>query len=161
MSTQFSKPGLLAELIGRTQADLDALTFAQRETQAGATHAEAKSEGDKDTRAIEQEYLARGQAKRVEELRASLAALSLVDPRPLKPADAVASGALVTVEENGEQRRFFMAPEGGGTRLAGGRVQVVTPKSPLGEALLGARAGDDCQVLVAGKLLELEVVGVE
>lgn len=159
--TQISKPGLLAELVARTKADLDALETAQRETQAGATHAEAKSEGDKDTRAIEQEYLARGQAKRVEELRASLAALQVLDPRPFKPTDAVAAGALVTLAENGQERRFFMAPEGGGTRLAGGRVQVVTPKSPLGEALLGAHAGDDCSVLVAGKMLEMEVVSVE
>lgn len=159
--TKFSKDGLLAELIGRTQADLDALETAQREAQAGATHAEAKAESDKDTRAVEQSYLARGQAKRVEELRAALAALKAVELRPFKPNDAVAVGALVTLDGDGEPRRFFVAPEGGGTRLAGGRVQVVTPKSPLGEALIGSRPGDDCSVMVAGKLLELELTAVE
>ena len=45
-----------------TAADLATLEKAQHATQAAATHEEAKPENDKDTRALEQSYLARGQA---------------------------------------------------------------------------------------------------
>lgn len=143
------------------QADLEALERAQREAQAGATHEEAKAEGDKDTRAVEQTYLARGQAQRVEELRAALAALRAMPLRDFAPGAPAALGALVTLDDDGELRRFFIAPESGGTRLAGGRVQVVTPKSPLGEALVGGRAGEDCSLFVGGKLRDLDIVSVE
>lgn len=161
MTTKLSKAGLHGELVARMQADLDALERAQREAQAGATHEEAKAEGDKDTRAVEQTYLARGQAQRVEELRASLAALRAMPLREFAAGDPVAIGAVVTLDDDGEHRRFFIAPESGGTRLAGGRVQVVTPKSPLGEALVGGRAGEDCSLIVGGKVRDLEIVSVE
>jgi len=42
---------------------------AQRTVVEGATHEENKPENDKDTRALEQSYLARGQAQRVVELQ--------------------------------------------------------------------------------------------
>ena len=40
--------------------------------------------------------------------------------------EVVAIGALVTVEEDDAERRFFVAPHGGGLELAGG-IAVVTP----------------------------------
>jgi transcription elongation GreA/GreB family factor len=38
---------------------------------------------------------------------------------------------------------------------------VVTPRSPLGVALLGRRAGDVCEFSAGGRLRELEVSRVE
>ena len=65
-----------------------------------------------------------------------------------------------TTDEDGERALFWIAPHGGGTRLAEGAVQVVTPKSPLGRALLGANAGDECEVPRAGKPRVLGIVSV-
>jgi transcription elongation GreA/GreB family factor len=45
---------------------------------------------------------------------------------------------------------LFIAPHGGGLRLATGE-QVVTPASPLGKALIGKLAGDDCELVLAGR----------
>ena len=47
------------------------------------------------------------------------------------------------------------------TGARSGAVQVVTPRSPLGLALLGKRAGDDGVVTVAGKVRELSIVSVQ
>jgi transcription elongation GreA/GreB family factor len=44
--------------------------------------------------------------------------------------------------------------------LADGSVQVVTPRSPLGQALVGKRAGDECLVVVAGRERALTVLSV-
>jgi transcription elongation GreA/GreB family factor len=38
---------------------------------------------------------------------------------------------------------------------------VVTPQSPLGAALLGKRAGDECEVVLAGRTREIVVAAVE
>jgi transcription elongation GreA/GreB family factor len=154
------KEALKAELLALLAADLDTAERAYNATKAGATHEEAKPENDKDTRALEQSYLARGQAARIEELRAGLADLTALAVRSFDGAPA-AIGALVTVDQDGEESSLLLAPAAGGARLAGGSVQVVTPKSPLGSAILGARAGDDVDVVLAGKTRTLTVVRVE
>jgi transcription elongation GreA/GreB family factor len=143
------KAELAAELVRVLRDALAVAEAAHATAIEGMTHSEAKSESDKDTRAIEQSYVARGQAMRVEELRAGLAD---VEKMASAPAAMIASGALVTVQdEDGAEHRYLVAPSGGGTALAGGRVQVVTPRSPLGRALCGKRSGDDVDVNIAGK----------
>jgi transcription elongation GreA/GreB family factor len=39
-------------------------------------------------------------------------------------------------------------------------VQVVTPKSPLGAALVGKQEGDTCEVLLAGRARELTIASI-
>ena len=131
--------------MAQLEAALAAATAAHQATVEGATHAESRAESDKDTRALEQTYLARGQALRVAELQAALTDLAAWRPRRFAAADAVALGAVVTVDEVGARRVLFLAPAGGGNTLAGD-VQVVTPHSPLGRALLGKQAGDDVEL---------------
>jgi transcription elongation GreA/GreB family factor len=155
-----SKPALKEELIRLLGAELETLERAQQAAREGATHEEAKPENDKDTRALEQSYLARGQALRVDELRAGLAEVQQMPLRAFGEGQPAALGALITAEERDETLVLLLAPHGGGTRIGGGTVQVVTPKSPLGRALLGKRAGDDCEVLLAGKTRELTIVGL-
>lgn len=156
-----NKSALKEELIGVITADLETLERAHQATMAGATHEQAKPENDKDTRALEQSYLARGQAKRTEELRDGLASIQRMDVEAFAADKAVDVGALVTAEEGVRTVRFLIALHGGGTRLSKGTVQVVTPRSPLGEALLGKKVGDSCEVLTGGARRELELVGIE
>jgi hypothetical protein len=66
-----TKSTLKQELVALLAADLETAERAQQAAREGATHEEAKPENDKDTRALEQSYVARGQAKRVEELGGS------------------------------------------------------------------------------------------
>jgi transcription elongation GreA/GreB family factor len=155
------KSALKDELMRLVAADLASLERAHRATVEGATHEQAKPENDKDTRALEQSYLARGQAKRAEELRDGLAAIRGMELEAFTEDQPVGMGALVTAAEAKRKVRLFIAPHGGGTRLAKGAVQVVTPRSPLGEALIGKRVGDDCEVLTGGNRREMELVGIE
>jgi transcription elongation GreA/GreB family factor len=67
----------------------------------------------------------------------------------------------VAAEEDDDTLLWLLAPSGGGARLAAGQIQVVTPRSPLGRALLGKRAGDDCEVALAGKTRSLTIVSVD
>ena len=155
------KAALKEELARAVAADLATLERAQEAAMEGATHEEAKPENDKDTRALEQSYLARGQAQRVEELRAAAWAVQRMRSSLFTAKEPIAVGALVTAEEGDRLLTLLVAPHGGGIRLAGGSVQLVTPKSPLGEALLGKQVGDSFEVLVGGKKRELTVLAVE
>jgi len=152
-----SKKTLKAELTRTLEKTLATLEAAHADTRSAATHEEAKPENDKDTRALEQSYLARGQAMRIEALKAGLAALGAMSLAAMKVAGP---GALVECEdEDGQALRYYLAPEGGGTKLSGG-VQVVTPSSPVGAALVGKKADDALELTLGGKKRELTVVGV-
>jgi transcription elongation GreA/GreB family factor len=156
-----SKTDLKDELVRILAADLDVRERAHKAALEGATHEEAKPENDKDTRALEQSYLARGEAMRVEEMREGLVAVKAMGVRAVGEGDAVTVGALVATGQQGSRVVLLLAPSGGGTRLAGGGVQVVTPQSPLGRALLGKRAGDEFELVVAGRTREIAVLSVE
>jgi transcription elongation GreA/GreB family factor len=150
------KAALRSELLAVMSHALDTARAAIE----GATHPEAKAENDKDTRGLEQSYLARGQAQRVAELEAAVAEVSAMRLRAFAAADPIAVGALVVVAEAGESRRYWLAPGGGGSTLAGD-VQVITPSSPLGRALLGKHVDDAVELRLAGRLRELEIIDVQ
>jgi transcription elongation GreA/GreB family factor len=136
-----SKPALRAALLDRLEQELATAKQAHAAAIEGATHEEARPENDKDTRGLEQSYLARGLAQRVAELDAAVA---VVGKMTLAAGALVAIGALVTVDEDDTERRFFVAPSGGGIEVSG--VAVVTPSSPIGRALLGRSVDDECEV---------------
>ena len=154
-----TKAALRDELLRLLDAALAAARAAHATAIEGATHPEAKAENEKDTRGLEQSYLARGVAQRVAELEAAVADVTRLELRAFGPEAPVALGALVTVDEDGVEHRFFLAPGGGGSVLAGG-VQVVTTSSPLGRALLGKRPDDEVEVKLPGKTRSLVIAAI-
>lgn len=154
--TAVDKIALRAELLAQLTEMLATARVAHASAVEGATHSEAKAENDKDTRGLEQSYIARGQAQRVADLEAAVVD---VEKMQLRPCTAVAMSAVVTVEEDGDERRYFVAPHGGGNTLAGD-IHVVTLSSPIGKALLGKRADDEVELRLAGKARSLMVTRV-
>lgn len=145
MPSHPAKDTLRAALVAALRAELDATEAAWRSAVAGATHEEARPENDKDTRALEQSYLARGQAARVAELRQSLevAQATPVDDRRGAPLGV---GACVALEDAaGARSVVWLVARGGGTTLPGG-IRAVSVTSPLGEALVGRDEGDEVEV---------------
>ena len=136
-----SKGKLKAELLAALAAQLTAARTAHEQAASAATHEEARPENDKDTRGLEQSYLARGHAQRVAELETAVAVVETFAPRSFTEDDAIALGALVELEDG---RTLWLAPHGGGVELSGG-ITVVTPTSPLGKALLGKRVDDEIE----------------
>lgn len=132
--------------------------IARSESEAAAHEAKFgadPSEKKQDARvAIEFSNMARAQGRRVEAALAELAALEAFAPAPLPKRARIEVGAIVEVEDEdtGEGRTLFLAPAGAGITVTGpggdGLFSVVTPKSPLGKAVLGHRVGDvvDCTV---------------
>ncbi len=158
-----TKGALRTELLAQLTSALAAAQAAHAAAIEGATHEEAKPENDKDTRGLEQSYLARGQAQRVADLEAGVAAVTALALRVFGAGDPVALSALVDVAETvGDEdvaHVYFLAPHGGGSVLTGG-VQVVTPGSPLGRALLGQRVADEALLQLPGKQRALVVTAI-
>jgi hypothetical protein len=151
------KQALKTELIAQLEATLATARIAHASAIEGSTHEEARAENDKDTRGLEQSYLARGQAQRVAELEAAVGDVTALALRTFTATSVVALSALVTIDDD---ERFFIAPAGGGCVLAGG-VQVVTPSSPLGRALLGKRIDDEVELQLPGKLRSFAILSIQ
>lgn len=140
------KNAVLDELRRILHRDLERITVSQRESQAGATHEDCKAEGSKDMRATEASYVAHGLAQRVVELREVVAQIGALRNLVFNEDSVVSMTALVQVEdESGCELIYYIAPCGGGVviSIAEREVSVVTPTSPLGEALLGREVDDE------------------
>lgn len=144
------KHALMSRLVAAVEAQLASMVQAHQATQRGLTHAEARPENDKDTRAIEGSYLARGLAERVARLEGGLATLRALRPRRFEDEEPAALGAVVAVqdEDSGERTRYLLVPAGAGQQLSflGSVYQAVTTASPLGAALLGKYADEDVEL---------------
>jgi hypothetical protein len=180
------KQAALDALLAQMKDTMAQLAGVAEQTRAEATHEEAKPENDKDTRALEQSYLARGQAMRVEELMEQIQVLRFFPLPSFGPDDPIEPGALVGLEavercagatrptqqercagatrptQREGTRCLFLLPHGGGAevRVGGAQVQVVTPASPMGRAILGRSVGDAIELRVRGALREYEVVAL-
>jgi transcription elongation GreA/GreB family factor len=142
---------------------LSTMVNAARATREGAVHEDSRAEGDKDMRSTEQSYLARGQAMRSEDLAEQLQRLRAEKVVAFGAGDAIAVGALVLVEVDAATRRaLYVSPYGAGAVLRVGNVEVtvVTPSSPMGQALLGKQAGDDFELRTRGVERSYVIAGV-
>jgi len=126
-------------------------------TRAEATSSETKAEGKYDTRATEASYLARGQAWRIVELRRLKAWLETLGSRNETVAHV---GALVEIA--GARREWlFLAPIGGTKAESEGQtIRVISPVSPLGEAMAELEQGDCFEVESPRGMLEYEVTQI-
>lgn len=156
------KRAVLAALLEQLNQEISALTEAAMASHEAAIHEEARPEDDKDTRSIEAAYLAGAQADRVMALRETVAAFTWMELPAFGEDDAVALAAMVELEGESGTLTCFIAPQAGGARVTVGGVgvQIVTPKSPLGQSLMGRARGDWLEVPVRGGHREYEVVAV-
>ncbi len=160
MSSAIDKTRVLLALRQRLAETLDRLTAAQASAQSGATHSENRQEHAKDMRSTEASYLSRGLADRAETLASDVATLHAFALQVRGDVDVVQIGDLVgLVDEAGAETIYFLAPVGGGEKLdvAGARILVVTPRSPLGEALVGSQLGDVVTITRPAGRVELEI----
>jgi hypothetical protein len=157
-----NKPDLLRALCESLEGEIARATDTAERTRAGAIHEEAKPENDKDTRALETSYLARGQAQRVVDLQESLRLVKFMVVRDFGAEDPIDISALVELEADAQTRWYWLAAAGGGRTLTveGVEVDVITPQAPLGRALLGRFTDEEFVLRAGGRARDFIIVAV-
>ena len=158
---RWSKSQLRTELLARLNAQLAVAERAHQGSVEGATHEEARPESDKDTRALEQSYLARGQAQRLVELQEAIAKVQAMSTLHSTSETCTLGSVVALLDDAGQLAVYWIAAAGGGTHLAEGAVQVLTPQSPLGQALMGCRSAGDIEIAPAGRQRTLSIAALE
>ncbi len=145
------------------EADLKILQDAALATYEAATNEESKPENEYDTRAVEASYLAGAQAKRVAEIEEQLTMLKFLQLKSFTEDTPLNATALIQVEHDGKKNWLFLLQKGGGLSIDinNMHIQVVTPISPLGEALIGLTVGDVAVVDRGNKTLQYEILSAQ
>lgn len=161
------KRKLFGVFAAQMASTLEAVRTAAAAAHDAATNPESKAENEYDTRGLEAGYLAEAQSRRALELETLLAMFRTLENAPeLRVFDRstpIGPSALITVECDGQESRYVLLPSGGGlsASLDGKVVQVVTPQSPLGQALLGKRVDDEVELQVQGRLRDYTILAVD
>lgn len=140
------KVTLLEGIVTALEADMEVLRRAAQTAYEAATAEENIAENKYDTLGLEASYLATGQARRTAEIRQALLTYQQLLLRDYDPARGVQVSNLVILEdEQGERRRLFLGPEAAGLKIGqgDGLVTVITPRSPLGQQLVGMKVDDE------------------
>jgi transcription elongation GreA/GreB family factor len=142
------KRAVLEALKQRLEAELERAHKRAKDAAAGVTHEENRAEGDKDMRATEASYVARGISGRVVEMEEALLRVSAIELLSFEGGARIAMSALVELAHNDRTFHYFLVPAAGGERvqLGGVEVQTLTTQSPLGRALLGLSEGDEAEL---------------
>lgn len=153
------KSQLLQSLKEKTRQDLESALTAARNTYDVATHEDNKAENKYDTRGLEASYLAGAQAKRAADIKLTLGILETIQLRDFPEPSKIALTALVEIQHQDKSQYVFILPRGGGlsVSLEGQTVQVITPESPLGKALIGRECGDAIEVRMGDATKEYEI----
>ena len=95
---------------------------------------------------------------RVRQIEATLARAQLVDEAATATADTVVAGTIVSIRYEGDDDVEHFLVGSIEERTEG--VSVVSPGSPLGQALLGRSAGERVEYEAPGGVLRVEIVSV-
>jgi len=150
-------------ILDQLDADLLVAQTALRTAHEAANHEENIAENKYDTLGLEAGYLAEGQARRLKEIEQALALYRNLVLRPFDPALGLQLTALVTLAwDDGTLRHLFLGPDAAGLKVqqAGADVLVITPRSPLGQSLLGKEVGDVVEARVDNQRQAFEIVKV-
>jgi Transcription elongation factor, GreA/GreB, C-term len=92
-----------------------------------------------------------GEEKQVEQWKQQRLTLAFLPSRQYGPEDVIVPSVLVEIELADRALWVLMVPNHGGliSHFGGKPVQVLTPQSPLGEALLGKKIGDRVSVALS------------
>ncbi len=158
-----NKRAVIKKITEKLVAELEVYFRAAHASRTEATHESSKAENKYDTRGLEASYLARGQSKQAAELEAAIAEFEKLGAKKFAAGDAIAVGALVELEHGGESSLYFLGPRAGGTEVLHDRkeILVITPHSPLGEQLLGQKAGEQLQLKLGKEIRAAKILRVE
>jgi transcription elongation GreA/GreB family factor len=158
-----TKQDIHQRFIDQLAKELDTITASAKSSFASATDDEHRAEHKYDTFKLEESFLARGQAKRVKELTDALDSLRMLPVNDLPKGSPVQYGALIRLKaRNGTASTLLFGSAAGGETLVadGEEITIVTPQSPMGQAVLGKTAGDSFEMKIGPDLQTFEIVSI-
>ena len=156
------KAELIKRIIARLTENLAILEKAARASHAEATHESSRAENKYDTRGLEAAYLAGGQARQAKEILDSIKVYETLTTKDFAPGEPIELTALVELDSDATRSTYFIGPKSGGLEIVrrNKEIMVITPQSPLGQNLMGRKAGDRWQTKLGGATVKYHIISV-
>jgi len=157
-----NKTVLLEQIVAALGESLEVLERAARASHAEATHESSRAESKYDTRGLEASYLAGGQARQAMEIIDSIKMYQSLATHDFAPGELIDLTAVVKLETDSVPALYFIGPKSGGVEVnyEGDEITVITPQSPLGQNLVGKKAGQAWTVKAGGSIVKYKIVKV-
>ncbi|TPH15116.1 hypothetical protein [Litorilituus lipolyticus] len=153
------KTAYIDQIITHLEEELQHAMTAANEAHAAATDDQSVAETQYDTLAIEASYLAHGQSQRAYEYQQGIIAYKALAKSLEKHShiEEVTLGSLIQLSEDEQLNKwYFLGPAAGGFsfKTQNLTIIIITPQSPLGEALMGKAVEDDINLALGNKQLD-------
>ena len=157
-----NKAELIKQIVASVTESLGVLEKAARASHAEATHESSKAESKYDTRGLEAAYLASGQARQAKEIMDSIKLYDALTTRDFAADEPIDLTALLELDAGGARSHYFIGPKNGGLEIEHQRkvITVITPQSPLGQNLMGKKAGQRWTAMLGGSVVKYHIVSV-
>lgn len=159
-----NKEPLRQAIISALENNLNTASKAADTARDTATSKETVAENKYDTFGLEASYLAHGQSIRALELQQAIQHYEKLPLKHFEKNDIVELTALVTLatEENIE-KYLFLGPEAGGLKifLEKKEIMIITPRTPLGNQLLGKRLDDVVELNLKNTHTTYEIIAID
>ncbi|MBC7658707.1 MAG: hypothetical protein H7249_03280 [Chitinophagaceae bacterium] len=142
---KWDKRKLHSVLLETMKAELHATLSAAETAKEGANHEDAVAKSKYDTHGLELSYLAGSQFERARAAESKIALLQNSFFKDFDEDDEIDLGALVFLQGKGPRPQAYLISDlGAGLDLTlhNEKILVISPESPLGEALMGLYKGD-------------------
>lgn len=158
-----NKPELLQKIISSLSESLALLEKAARAAHSEATHESSKAENKYDTRGLEAAYLARGQSRQAKEILDSIKLYQKLTLKNFNSSEPIDLTAVVELEADRSRSMYFIGPKSGGLEILynGQELTVISPDSPLGQQLMGKKAGQRWTANLAGAKVKYHIAAVQ
>ena len=145
-----NKQSIVQKTILLLKHDLTSAVSAAQQAHDAATHEQSKAETQYDTLGLENAYLAEGLSRRIDELNQAISLLEKWKIPEFNEYDDIYLGALLHLrpQQKAGTLCVLLAPAGGGRKveIKTDTVLIITPQSPMGEALLGLGLDDTAKL---------------
>ncbi|ABV37011.1 conserved hypothetical protein [Shewanella sediminis HAW-EB3] len=166
-----NKSILLTEILKQLDAIKLSAEKAANQAHETATHSETVARSKYETFGLEASYLAHGQAQRVAQCSMDLKAFTELNLCAFNDETPIGLGALVVImDEKDDEQSLFIGPGAGGVKFSmkvdnqalaeDVEVMVITPSSPLGNALMGRMLDDTVVINIGDNRKEYEIIAV-
>lgn len=156
-----NKQHILRLIIQQLTADLKISEQAVKVARDTATHSDCLGSSKYETMGVEASYLAQGQGIRLLEIERSLRYFQQLElPQSMT---RIAMPALITLcDDNAIEQHLWLSADGAGMTIAceQDNITLITPRSPLGRALIGQEVGDFIEISVANRQRGFEVMAL-
>ncbi len=148
------KQQILVRIVETLEHDLNNAINSAEVARLDAIDDQSVAETQYDTLGIEASYLAHGQSKRAENLKAQIKQYQRLELKKYGQDDEIGLGCLLTIGSSEQQNIYFIGPCAGGLKidLEGQKILIITPQAPLAATLIGKYHDDNLEL---GKFIHL------